>query len=89
MIEITLKVESSTEKYYRLIELLSKNGYEFSAKPVLLKADVSGSSVPVVEQSIGTMFDENYIKQKRAICSHPDVGTDGSGDYCKRCGKRW
>ncbi len=23
------------------------------------------------------------------ICKHPDVGTDGGGDYCKTCGKRW
>ena len=23
------------------------------------------------------------------ICKHPDVGTDGGGDYCKSCGKRW
>jgi hypothetical protein len=23
------------------------------------------------------------------LCSHPDVGTDGGGDYCKSCGKGW
>lgn len=22
-------------------------------------------------------------------CNHPDIGTDGGGDYCKHCGKRW
>lgn len=22
-------------------------------------------------------------------CNQPDVGTDGGGDYCKLCGKRW
>lgn len=23
------------------------------------------------------------------ICGHPDVGTNGGGDYCKICGKTW
>jgi hypothetical protein len=23
------------------------------------------------------------------LCRHPDVGSDGGGDYCKSCGKRW
>ena len=22
-------------------------------------------------------------------CTHPSIGTDGGGDYCKQCGKRW
>ncbi len=22
------------------------------------------------------------------ICNHKDIGTDGGGDYCKKCGKR-
>lgn len=30
---------------------------------------------------------KEYFQNK--ICEHPDVGTDGGGDYCKSCGKRW
>lgn len=29
-------------------------------------------------------------KQKeKETCTHPDIGTDGGGDYCKKCKKRW
>lgn len=27
--------------------------------------------------------------EQENICKHTDVGTDGGGDYCKTCGKRW
>ena len=26
---------------------------------------------------------------EQSICKHPDIGTDGGGDYCKICAKRW
>ena len=22
-------------------------------------------------------------------CPHPEISTDGGGDYCRSCGKRW
>ncbi|WP_343302869.1 hypothetical protein AAHN97_15085 [Chitinophaga niabensis] len=28
----------------------------------------------------------NYLNND---CKHPDIGTDGGGDYCKRCGHRF
>ncbi len=30
---------------------------------------------------------KEYFQNK--ICRHPDVGTNGGGDYCKSCGKTW
>lgn len=31
-------------------------------------------------------LDKNEVKDS---CSHPNIGTDGGGDYCKKCGKRF
>jgi hypothetical protein len=27
--------------------------------------------------------------EQNNLCRHPDIGSDGGGDYCKSCGKRW
>lgn len=39
------------------------------------------------------MGDDNYKKMKKYrqdnICKHPNVQTNGGGDYCTSCGKTW
>lgn len=44
MADIVIRVESGSEQHFRLIDILVRNGFEFFPQPVLLQADVSGSS---------------------------------------------
>lgn len=34
-------------------------------------------------------FSLDWLKAERDKCSHPDIASDGGGDYCKICGYRW
>lgn len=45
-------------------------------------------------QAAKAFFDEisqasSTTKQIQESCNHPDIKTDGGGDYCNICGKRW
>jgi hypothetical protein len=47
--------------------------------------------INTLRTSVSNMDRENAAKAPvvQDTCSHPDIGTDGGGDYCKTCGKRW
>lgn len=47
---------------------------------------------PVVQSNLKQIDLEKSIKSIKAEkkgCQHHSIGTDGGGDYCNKCGKRW
>lgn len=78
------------EKFNRLVTFLAGEHLEWSAHHLAVPhppALLSDSSAP--GQSSGTVLETDPQPQPLRQCSHPDVGTDGGGDYCKTCGERW
>ena len=51
----------------------------------------SPSNIPTKVKQVDLEDSIKEIKEesKKIKCSHPNIGTDGGGDYCKICGHRW
>ena len=49
------------------------------------------ASLPVKEPAVKNRDLEDLIDEVKGKkeCKHPDIKSDGGGDYCNKCGKRW
>lgn len=70
-----MSTELTREEYNKLVQQQE----EASSKNDYSRMIMSGSPIA---KAMGK-FKQDHI------CPHPDIGTDGGGDYCKMCGKRW
>ena len=70
----------------------SKGGLTRDQYDALTKGNEEASAANDYTKMIvmGSDTDKKMRKFKQDnICTHPDVGTNGGGDYCKACGKTW
>lgn len=49
-------------------------------------AELPAKEPAVKNRDLEDLIDE--VKGKKE-CKHPDIKSDGGGDYCNKCGKRW
>ncbi len=77
----------SLKRIYTFIYMIKKKRYdELKARQEKASRDNDYSTMIMMGSKESNQMNEYY---QNNICPHHDIGTDGGGDYCKTCGKRW